>query len=72
MTEQPVAWRKSTFSGSDGDCVELAGTAEGFALRNSNRIDDGTLTFTGAELAAFVTGCRAGEFDSLLAPHQRG
>jgi hypothetical protein len=66
MTEQPH-WRKSSFSGSQGNCVELAKTAEGIAVRNSNHPDAGTLTFTPAELRAFVHGVKAGEFDELLA-----
>jgi hypothetical protein len=64
MTDQPH-WRKSRFSGAQGDCVELAATAHGIAVRNSKRPDGGTLTFTQAELAAFIAGVKAGEFDDL-------
>jgi Domain of unknown function (DUF397) len=66
MTTHPAAkWRKSSFSGSNGTCVELAEAAGRIAMRNSNDPDAGTLTFTRAELAAFIDGCRAGEFDDL-------
>jgi len=58
-------WRKSTFSGDQGNCVELAEIDNEIMVRNSNRIDDGALTFTRAELSAFIAGCKAGEFDDL-------
>jgi hypothetical protein len=64
MTDQ-TRWRKSSFSADQGDCVELAETADGIAVRNSKRPDGGTLTFTRAELAAFLAGAKAGEFDDL-------
>lgn len=60
-----IAWRKSSFSGSSGTCVEIAEAADGVMVRNSTRPDDVTLAFTRAELAAFVAGCKAGEFDDL-------
>ncbi|MCX4095369.1 DUF397 domain-containing protein [Nocardia sp. alder85J] len=59
-------WRKSSFSGPDGNCVECAELpGGGVAVRNSNHPDDGTLVFTRAELSAWILGCRAGEFDDL-------
>lgn len=57
-------WRRSSYTG-DGNCVEIAEVGDKILLRNSNRIADGTLTFTRAEMAAFVAGCAAGEFDDL-------
>lgn len=59
-------WRKSTFT-DQGNCFELAPTAGGVALRNSNHPDAGVLFFTHAELRAFLDGAKAGEFDDLLA-----
>ena len=59
-------WRKSSFSGPDGHCVEYAALPDTtVAMRNSNRPDDGVLVFTRAELGAWLRGCRAGEFDDL-------
>jgi hypothetical protein len=67
MTDH-LTWRKSSYSGSQSDCVELARTADGSTLvRNSNRPGDGTIEFTRAEIAAFVAGVKAGEFDDLTA-----
>jgi hypothetical protein len=57
-------WVKSSFSGDNGTCVEVAVVGEDrIGVRNSNRPDAGTVTFTRAELAAFLAGAKAGEFD---------
>jgi hypothetical protein len=62
-----IAWRKSSFSGPDGHCVECATLSGGMiAVRNSNRPEAGTLLFTHAEMSAWILGCRAGEFDDLM------
>lgn len=60
-------WRKSSFSGENGDsggCVEVAFLPRGdVAVRDTK---DRTLAphrYTAAEWAAFVAGVRAGEFD---------
>lgn len=59
-------WRKSTYSGANGNCVEIAPTADGgVAVRNSNRPEAGTIPFTKAELDAFLKGAKDGEFDDL-------
>ncbi|MGI9596441.1 MAG: DUF397 domain-containing protein [Acidimicrobiales bacterium] len=61
-----LKWRKSSFSGSNGgDCVEIAEAGVGLLVRNSKARDAGTISFTRSELAAFVDGCKAGEFDDL-------
>jgi hypothetical protein len=66
MTKHETPWRKASHSVNAQNCVELAGHGDGVLLRNSNRLGDGTLVLTPAELAAFVDGCRAGEFDDLV------
>lgn len=58
-------WRKSSFSSSNSDCVEIASTGDGVMIRNSNDLAQGTMTFTRAELAAFIAGAKACEFDDL-------
>lgn len=64
-----VAWRKSSFSGSDGNddaCVELAALPDGrIAVRNSKHREAGVVYFTRAEMAAYLAGAKAGEFDDL-------
>jgi hypothetical protein len=58
-------WRKSTFS-SLGDCVALAPVqGDRVAVRNSKHPDRGTLLVTRAEMAAWLAGIKAGEFDDL-------
>ncbi len=77
MTERPgetrtltsrtaLEWRKSSFSGAGGDCVEVAATGSGVAVRHSKHPDQGTILYTRSELAAFIAGCKAGEFDDLI------
>lgn len=61
-------WRKSSFTGNNGTCVELAELGDGhIAVRNSNRPEAGAVLFTRAEMSAWIKGCQAGEFNDLLA-----
>jgi hypothetical protein len=61
-----VTWRKSTASNPRGDCVELARLADGgVAVRNSRDPHGPALIYTPAEIAAFLAGAKAGEFDDL-------
>jgi hypothetical protein len=62
----PTNWRKSTYSVSGTNCVELATTGDGVLLRDSKHPEQGHLTFTRPELAALVAAARAGELDDLL------
>ena len=60
-------WRKSTVSNPSGNCVELAELTDGsVAVRNSRFPHGARLVYTRAEIAAFVRGVQAGEFDDLL------
>ncbi len=62
----PVTWRKSRASNPCGDCVELARVAGGaVAVRNSRDPHGTALVYTPAEIAAFLRGAKAGEFDDL-------
>lgn len=60
-------WRKSSFSGdTHGNCVEMAALPDGdVAVRDSKHPERGHLVFTRAEIAAWLDGARAGEFEDL-------
>ncbi|GAA1623506.1 DUF397 domain-containing protein [Nonomuraea maheshkhaliensis] len=63
-----VIWRKSRYSNSQGQCVELAATPDGgIAVRNSRDPQGPALLYTKGEIAAFVQSAKDGEFDDLYA-----
>jgi hypothetical protein len=61
-----LAWRKSRASNPSGACVEVAGLPGGeVAVRNSRHPGGPALVYTRGEIAAFLAGAKAGEFDDL-------
>jgi hypothetical protein len=61
-----VVWQKARMSNSQGNCVELARLSDGnVAARNSRDPQGPALVFTKDEIAAFLDGAKAGEFDHL-------
>ncbi|WP_330232044.1 DUF397 domain-containing protein [Nocardia sp. NBC_00508] len=59
-----AAWFKSSYSGSQGDCVEVAWLAEGgVGLRDSKNPTGPALVFTLGEWEAFTAGVNNGEFN---------
>ncbi|MER7765633.1 DUF397 domain-containing protein [Kitasatospora sp. NPDC096140] len=60
-----TTWRKSTYSGSGGQCVEVA---DGFAglvpVRDSKDPSGPALAFSSSAWQSFVTAVRTGEFDA--------
>lgn len=64
--QEILTWRKSSASNPTGNCVELAPLSDGgVAVRNSRRPAGPMLVYTRAEIAAFIAGVQAGEFDDL-------
>lgn len=62
---ESIKWFKSTRSGNNGACVEVARLSdEVIGVRDSKAEGKGPiLTFTRAEWDAFVGGAKDGEFD---------
>ncbi|NRQ40807.1 DUF397 domain-containing protein [Nonomuraea sp. NN258] len=64
MNLDEAEWRKSTASGDDGQCVEVATNLPGIvAVRDSKDPQGPTLIFTRGEWKAFLEGADRGEFD---------
>jgi hypothetical protein len=64
MTDTSLIWRKSSYSGSNSTCVEVARDSA-VLLRNSNAPDAGTLAVDPAAFGALLAGCRSGRLDDL-------
>jgi len=58
-----AVWRKSSYSGTDGNCVEVATNLPGMvAIRDSRDPDGAKLVVSPEEWRAFVARVRDGEF----------
>ncbi|MEU8202335.1 DUF397 domain-containing protein [Streptosporangium sp. NPDC049046] len=55
-----ATWRKSTFSGANGDCVEVADLGDAVAVRDSKDPSGPKLVFARNTWAAFVTDLKNG------------
>jgi hypothetical protein len=62
---ESVKWFKSTRSGNNGSCVEVAQLGDdAIGVRDTKAKGQGPiLTFTRAEWDAFIGGAKDGEFD---------
>lgn len=65
-TKDPMEWRKSSYSGGNGECVEFAVPgAAAVAVRDSKDPDGALLHFSDAAWTAFVSDVAAGAFDTV-------
>jgi hypothetical protein len=66
MTFDTADWKKSTRSGANGNCVEVALNLPGMpgyvGVRHSQRPNAEVILYTDAEWQAFVGGAADGEF----------
>lgn len=62
MSALNAEWRKSTRSGTEGNCVEVRVIDGTIEVRNSKSPSGAVLRFTPAEWDAFVGGAQDGEF----------
>ncbi|GAA0950699.1 hypothetical protein GCM10009558_066980 [Virgisporangium aurantiacum] len=60
-----LTWRIAT-RGAGGNCVEVAPTQAGVAVRHSREPDGEMIVYSKAEFAAFLDGAKSGEFDDLV------
>jgi hypothetical protein len=51
-------WRKSTFSGQNGSCVEVATGSGGALVRDTTNRDGGTLSVPAGAWTAFLSTLR--------------
>ncbi|MBD0672702.1 DUF397 domain-containing protein [Streptomyces sp. CBMA156] len=65
MRDRPdeTVWRKSTYSNSDGDCVDVAdGVTRIVPVRDSKDPEGPALVFTPEAWRSFVASVRVGDF----------
>jgi Domain of unknown function (DUF397) len=53
-------WRKSSFSGENGSCVEVAFSAPAVAIRDSKSTGSGHLSVTPVKWVSFVAAAKGG------------
>ncbi len=56
-------WRKSSYSGNTGNCVELTDLDGVVAVRDSKRPDMAMLMLTPADWRAFINAVETGTYD---------
>ncbi|OLT13435.1 DUF397 domain-containing protein [Pseudonocardia sp. CNS-139] len=57
-----AVWRKSSYSGGNGQCVEVAFAGEAVGVRDSKDRSGPVLVFEARDWAAFVAGVVGGDF----------
>ena len=65
MADDGLVWIKAAAGKGTGRHVEWARTDSGVLVRDSQDPDGPRLSFTSAEVEAFLDGAKGGEFDDL-------
>jgi hypothetical protein len=65
-TTEPTPWIKARASDPNGSCVQLRRNGDAIEVRDSKDPEGPILQFTRAEMAAWIDGAKAAEFDHLL------
>lgn len=60
MAERELKWRTSSYSGTEGNCVEVALTADRALVRDTKNRAGGTLELPTDEWAAFIDYVKRG------------
>ncbi|RKT83727.1 protein of unknown function [Saccharopolyspora antimicrobica] len=55
-------WRKSSYSGEEGNCVEVGASSEAVGVRDTKDRDGGTLMFPTAAWGGFLRSLKAERF----------
>lgn len=58
-----AVWRKSTYTGNTGNCVEVADLDSSVGVRDSKNPTGPALVFDREAFAAFIGATKAGQFD---------
>lgn len=57
-------WRKSSYSGNTGNCVEVVITDQAIGVRDSKNPDGGVLSVTPSAWRAFIRSLKRKDFDT--------
>lgn len=60
MAERELKWRTSSYSGTEGNCVEVALTADMAMVRDTKNRDGGTVELPAAQWSAFIDYVKRG------------
>jgi len=63
MSEAALDWRKSSYSGSTSNCVEVALAPSGVAVRDSKNPSAGYFIAGTPKWAAFIDAIKSGRLD---------
>ncbi|MBB5160060.1 DUF397 domain-containing protein [Saccharopolyspora phatthalungensis] len=62
IPRMPYGWRKSSYSSSQTNCVEIGRASDGAAVRDTKDRSAGYFTTTAAQWSAFIDAVKSGRF----------